>query len=108
MIYILPLPHKQGNRFSLAFVNRPLLHVRLYRLLRSSVSSGVVLGKADAALAQGKLIAVFMEQDVDLPLPFHKIPTEDFAGWEGRAASAAFDRPAGRIRDQIGESGKAP
>ena len=51
----------------------------------SSASSRWVKAEADVGMSRNVLVPVLLE-DVDVPLPFHRLQTADLTGWSGNAA----------------------
>jgi membrane-associated phospholipid phosphatase len=69
-----------------------------------SVESRWVRNEAEEAAARNILVPVLIESDVRIPLAFKRIQAADFVGWQGDAASLAFQ---GLLEDIAGRIGPA-
>jgi hypothetical protein len=91
-------------------IERELACSRLTVVLWSqqSVRSRWVRDEAQEALSLGKLVPVFIEKDVVLPLTFKRLQAADLSGWDRSSDGADFQVLLTEIRLRVGPAPSPP
>lgn len=72
---------------------------------KHSVNSDWVRAEATNGLERGILVSVTIDDELNLPLRFTQVHTENLSGWDGTATSSKFDKVVSDISSLVQASG---